>query len=555
MKEGSHIKTKPDIPWSEDASSEAKTRAKPAAEEWHDVPEHDPPGAEPQGGWPEPEPIRNDLRSVAPLRTEMIPVPLRACLTDIAYRMQCPIDFIAAAFVVMASILIGAGCSIRPKRYDDWLVIPNLWGGVIARPSMLKTPSLVAALKPLVRLEIAAKEKHDDTIRGYEAAMMMHGAKKKVLEAGMLNAAKGKGDKERDLEKEYAELEPPSRPVRRRYKTNDATIEKLDELMSENPRGILYFRDELIGFLVNLDREDRKGDRSFHLEAWVGDGSHTTDRIGRGTIDTSNLCESVFGGIQPSKLISYLSKAVKNIENDGLIQRFQLLVYPDEPQDWQLIDQHPDHEAKNRAFAVFERLAEMEFCANGATLDEGEKAPHFHFASDAQRFFYDWLTAHEGKLRKNGEEPIMIEHLAKFRSLMPSLALTFHLIEVADGTASGPVTLRSTQLAAQWCEYLETHARRIYGLVNDIGLAAASRLAGKIKEGAIQDGFTARDVYRKHWGLLDDRELVGLALEELELFGWVRATPSSPGLGRTPLPVYRINPKVRNFPESEGGGQ
>jgi hypothetical protein len=135
----------------------------------------------------------------------MIPAPLRACLADIAHRMQCPIDFVAAAFVVMASILIGAGCAIKPKRYDDWLVIPNLWGGVIARPSMLKTPSLVAALKPLVRLEIAAKEKHDDTIRGYEAAMMMHGAKKKVLEAGMLNAARGKGDKERDFEKEYAE--------------------------------------------------------------------------------------------------------------------------------------------------------------------------------------------------------------------------------------------------------------------------------------------------------------------------------------------------------------
>ena len=159
----------------------------------------------------------------------------------------------------------------------------------------------------------------------------MHEREKKALEAEMLNAAKGNGDKERDLEKEYAELEPPPPPIRRRYKTNDATIEKLDELMSENPRGILYFRDELVGFLVNLDREDRKGDRSFHLEAWVGDGSHTTDRIGRGTIDTPNLCESVFGGIQPSKLISYLSQAVKNIENDGLIQRFQLWSIPTSP--------------------------------------------------------------------------------------------------------------------------------------------------------------------------------------------------------------------------------
>ena len=64
--------------------------------------------------------------------------------------------------------------------------------------------------------------------------------------------------------------------------------------------------------------------------------------------------------------------------------------------------------------------------------------------------------------------------MAKFRSLMPSLALIFHLIEVADGTAAEAVTLRSAQLAAQWCDYLETHARRIYGLVNDLGIQAAT---------------------------------------------------------------------------------
>ena len=518
------------------------------AEKWHDVPEHAPPDAEPQGDWPEPEPIRNDLRSVAPLRTEMIPVPLHACLTDIAYRMQCPIDFIAAAFVVMASILIGAGCSIKPKRYDDWCEPANLWGGIVAPPGKLKTPALGKAFSPLARLEATAKQEYDDAMRGHEAASVMHDARKKALGTDMLKAARGNGDKERNLEKEYAELEPPARPIWRRYKTNDATIEKLDELMSENPRGVLYFRDELIGFLVTLDREDRKGDRAFHLQAWNGNGSNITDRIGRGTIRTPNVCESVFGGIQPSKLISYLLKAVKNIENDGLIQRFQILVYPDESPNWQLIDQYPDHEAKNRAFAVFEALAAMDFCANGATLEEGAKAPHFHFAPDAQRVFYDWLAAHEKKLRRNGEEPIMIEHLSKFRGLMPRLALVFHLIEVADGTASGPVTLRSTQLAAQWCEYLETHARRIYGLVNDIEVAAATRLASKIKEGAIQDGFTARDVYRNQWGLLDDKEVVALALDELELLRWVRmeppAAPSPPG-GRRPLPVYRINPKIK----------
>ena len=113
----------------------------------------------------------------------------------------------------------------------------------------------------------------------------------------------------------------------------------------------------------------------------------------------------------------------------------------------------------------------MDFTASGATLEEGTTIPYFHFSPDAQEFFYRWLTKLQTeKLDRDGEEPIMSEHLAKFRSLMPSLALIFHLIEVADGTAAGAVTLRSAQQAAQWCDYLETHARRIYGLVNDIGI-------------------------------------------------------------------------------------
>ena len=311
--------------------------------------------------------------------------------------------------------------------------------------------------------------------------------------------------------------------------------------------GLLIFRDELIGLLASWDKEGRESDRAFHIEAWNGFGSNTTDRIGRGTIHTENLCEAIFGGIQPSKLISYLHQAVQNIENDGLIQRFQLLVYPDEPKRWQLVDEYPNHEEKNRAFGVIETLADMDFAQHGATLDEGAKAPYFRFANDAQEFFFEWLTTLENeKLRRADEEPIMIEHLGKFRSLLPSLALIFHLVEIADGTGMGTVSLRAAQQAAQWCDYLEAHARRIYGLVSDINIQAASRLARKIEEGRLTDGFSVRDVYRKGWGLLGTPDLAQAALDELVEAGWLRQEQQqAKEVGQKPLPVFRINPKVK----------
>jgi hypothetical protein len=94
---------------------------------------------------------------------------------------------------------------------------------------------------------------------------------------------------------------------------------------------MLVLRDELVGLIASWDRDGREGERTFYLEGWNGYGSFDTDRIKRGTIFIPNLCISIFGGIQPDKLIVYLEQASKALSNDGLLQRFQMLVYPDYP--------------------------------------------------------------------------------------------------------------------------------------------------------------------------------------------------------------------------------
>ena len=312
--------------------------------------------------------------------------------------------------------------------------------------------------------------------------------------------------------------------------------------MNENPRGLLYFRDELTGLLASWDREDRQQDRAFFLECWEGKQPFSVDRIGRGTTDTKNACLSLLGGIQPSKLAAYLLQSVGNLTNDGMVQRFQLLVYPDEPAAWTLIDEAPDVQAKQRAYEIFKALAEMDFLQAGA--NEGKDRPFFRFDDAAQELFYRWYTELESKIRSD-ENPLLSEHFGKYRSLMPSLALVLHLVEVAGGAEPGPVTKKTAAMAADWVDYLETHARRIYSLVADTGPMAAAALAEKIKKGKVKDGFTARDVYKNHWQSLDDPALAAGACDELEAAGWIRrGTIASTG-GR-PKVTFRINPKIKS---------
>jgi len=504
-------------------------------------PAEPPPEKEEKITWPNPEPIESTLKPVIELPPAIIPDPFKAWAVDVAHRMQCPLDFVVVAMMVMAGSVIGAGCGIRPKQRDDWEVVPNLWGAPVGGPSTLKTPALQEALKPIAKLETEAKKQYDEALCFYEADYEVFKAQRDALKDSMKATAKGKNKEHRsldELKEEYATLQVPKAPVWKRYKTNDATIEKIAELLAQNERGLLIFRDELVGLLASWEKENRQSDRAFFLEAWNGTGGTTSDRIGRGTVHVDNLCISLIGGIQPAKLLAYLYQAQSELENDGLIQRMQLIVYPDENKNWELVDKYPDYEAKNRVFKVIDTLAGMQFEYYGAQT-EG-KRPIFQFDSQAQELFYIWITELEEKLKQD-DQPVILEHLGKYRSLMPSLSLIDHLICLADGAPAGPVTLESARRAAAWCEYLESHARRVYGLIADIRQKAAAELAKKLKTRKLKDGFSQRDIYRNGWHLLTDPETVKAACIELIEAGWIREQVAKDTKKRL---VYTINPKI-----------
>ena len=107
--------------------------------------------------------------------------------------------------------------------------------------------------------------------------------------------------------------------------------------------------------------------------------------------------------------------------------------------------------AYDRALNVFQRINQVTPDELGAEV-EGDLA-FLHFCPEAQKVFRDWLEGLELRLR-SGEigSPAFESHLAKYRSLMPSLALTFELIDWADKARSdGPVMLiRPRRTVSLW---------------------------------------------------------------------------------------------------------
>lgn len=273
------------------------------------------------------------------------------------------------------------------------------------------------------------------------------------------------------------------------------------------------------------------------MEAWNGTGRFTYDRIGRGTVDIEACCISILGGIQPGPLGEYLRGVTRGgASDDGLIQRFQLMAWPEPNGEWRNVDRWPNRDAKERAYEVFARLDLLEDV--GGERDDDTNIPYLRFESEAQGLFIEWRGELEARLR-TGELPEALEsHLAKYRSLIPSLALLIHLADVG----SGPVGLLSLQRACGWSDYLESHARRVYSPVITSDIPAAKALLGKLLAGEFGERFTLRDVYKNHWSGLATSDEAKSAAEVLLEFDYLRAEDEKTG-GR-PRTWYRLNPRA-----------
>ena len=487
--------------------------------------------------WPTPQPLPEALAPVAAFDYALLPERLRPWVQDVAERMQCPPDFVAVPMVAAAGNLIGRRCAIRPQAHSDWQEFPNLWGCIVGRPGMMKSPAMSAALAPLARLEASALEAWQAAQTTWKADAEISKARADARKAEATKALR----KNPEAVVDAAAFIPPEgeeAPTLRRYTVTSATVEALAEKLIENPRGLLVVRDELPGWLAGLEREDATELRTFLMTGWNGKDGWTFDRIGRGHRRVPAVCLGVVGGAQPGPLGEYLRATLRGgASDDGLLARFGLLVWPETGGPWRNIDRHPDGPAKQRAFEVFEQLDHLDPLALGAQLEPGDSVPFFRMDPEALEAFTEWRTGFEAGLRSGDLFPALESHLAKYRKLVPALALVFHL---ADGH-TGPVGFASTLRALHWACYLESHARRCYGVAQGGDAETARRILARIEKGDLpRGGFGSRDVWRPGWSGLNDQKRVadglGLLVELGYLEPWQEATRTKP---RT---VYVVNP-------------
>ena len=216
-----------------------------------------------------------------------------------------------AALLAAASALIGNARHV--KVGGQWCEPPVLWCASVGDPSSGKSPGADPVMRILAAIEADDAADFPIIRRRWETDREGARARKARWQGEVKEAAK-LGNPPPPMP---ADADDPPEPQRPRVRANDATIEKLAEMLAGLPKGLLYARDELSGWIACFDRYSGGGDRAFWIEAYGGRASTIDRKKHPDPVHVPHLSVAVFGGIQPDRLADVLRDA-----DDGLVPRF-----------------------------------------------------------------------------------------------------------------------------------------------------------------------------------------------------------------------------------------
>ncbi|WP_435751548.1 DUF3987 domain-containing protein [Thauera sp. AutoDN2] len=412
---------------------------------------------------------------------------LKGYCADVSERLSAPPEFLIASTLCVVGAAICSRCGIRPKLFDSWLVTPNLWALLVGEPSSMKSPAMSQPLNLLRRVEARIQKASSVT--------------------------------------------PPPRLI-----ANDATAEKLGEILRDNPGGLLYVRDELAAVFETWQNPSRRSERQFFLEAWNGTSPYTSDRIMRGTTAIQNLSLAVMGTIQPAQLARQLGMTALE---DGLAQRFQLLVFP-LPRKREFSDKREDTDAKAFVEGLLYRLATADY--RQLCKSDGTAIPSITFADDAYQLYKTWWIENA---ESAATDQVLASFLTKYERLVPALALVDHLISVFSPgvpTVLSPVSHQSLARAIRQAAFFKRQVTRSMTYLGDSRIEEAGlALIQRLSSGQLQGTFSVRDILRASWSRLTDRQTVEHVLDRFVQNGTLKRENSHSGpAGGRPTIYYSL---------------
>lgn len=463
---------------------------------------------------------------VPKLQRGMLPEIVDTYIQDRAHIINTDPAFGALCAIVTCAGLIDD--RIKIQVHHDWVESARIWGCIVGEPSTKKSPMMSEILRPVAKIVEKVAREDAEIGRKQDVADKRYQAKLKEYTDACI-----KSD-----DHDVPMPPPPTRHERLRVLVKNLTIEGLEEVLKDCPRGVLCPQDEIAGWIGSMDAYRSNGakkDRALWLEAYNG-GPMQIDKIGRGSFLIPNWSVTILGGIQPSKL----RELAATMTDDGMLQRF--LVVCSDAQGGIGSGDRPDAAAYQRWHDLLDTLYHTK--PGGGLVRMSDEASDIR--REAVKHIYDII----GTRMISGA---FTSHLGKWEGLSARMILTYHCIECASSAThpeSAEVSADTARRAIRYMmEHLLPHAVSFYedGLGQSEVQDVARSVAGRI----VAEGITELQVRwldqrgPNRWRVLpEDKQRQVLA--RLVEYGWLEAGNLASQLTRRPS-RYRVNPNVHTL--------
>jgi len=361
---------------------------------------------------------------------DIFPKDIQNYLIECNSKLDSSIEYMGCSLLWLISVCIGNSIDVEVKK--GWIENLTVWISIVGKAGLGKTPSISNIVFPLTKINAKEIKKYIKESEKYEY---------------YINLPK----KEKD---EHSEVQ---KPIKSQFIANDITLEALVDLHQESDNSVGVFKDELAGWLKDMNKYREGSDLEFWLSTWSGKSVNLNRLTRRGSFVEKPFIP-VLGGIQPSIFNTFYTDENKD---NGFMDRM-LLCYPDLK-----IDYYNENEISDNILKWYKEIVISFYDTIKSVIkrdDEGDITPlTAKFSDEAKK---EWMRMFNEMtdIQNNEEENEYLKSMfPKQKSYIPRFACLIHVFDEFFSTGGNTLLIskESVLKAEKLSKYFIATAKKI----------------------------------------------------------------------------------------------